>query len=165
MSGASRPEDVTDADWDARVLSAGAPVLVDFWAPWCVPCRKVEPLARELAERRCRHGQAAPQGPGHPHRPTRLRTDTMPAIYFRLGNVQPFADMSAERPEEGVTLVKGDGKLVGLRLADPRMVRDLPAIVERLGLGELEDQIWNRLRADYDVMLGARAAVWGGGGA
>jgi hypothetical protein len=89
----------------------------------------------------------------------------MPAIYFRLGNVQPFADMSAERPEEGVTLVKGDGKLVGLRLADPRMVRDLPAIVERLGLGELEDQIWNRLRADDDVMLGARAAVWGGGGA
>jgi hypothetical protein len=89
----------------------------------------------------------------------------MPAIYFRLGNVQPFADMSAERPEEGVTLVKGDGKLVGLRLADPRMVRDLPAIVERLGLGELEDQIWNRLRADDDVMLGARAATWGGGGA
>ena len=46
----------------------------------------------------------------------------MPAIYFRLGNVQPFADMSAERPEEGVTIVKGDGKIVGLRLDRPEMV-------------------------------------------
>jgi hypothetical protein len=89
----------------------------------------------------------------------------MPAIYFRLGNVQPFADMSAERPEEGVTLVKGDGKLVGLRLDDPRMVRDLSSILERLGLAELDERIWNRLRADDDVMLGARAATWGGGGA
>jgi hypothetical protein len=89
----------------------------------------------------------------------------MPAIYFRLGNVQPFADMSAERPEEGVTVVKGDGKLVGLRLDDPRMVRDLPDIIGRLGLADLEDRIWERLRADDDVMLGARAAVWGGGGA
>ena len=44
----------------------------------------------------------------------------MPAIYFRLGNVQPFADMSAERVEDGVTLVKGDGKVVGLRLDEPR---------------------------------------------
>ncbi len=87
----------------------------------------------------------------------------MPAIYFRLGNVQPFADMSVEKVEEGVTLVKGDGKIVGLRLAEPRLVLDLPGIVERTGLDA--DQVWSRLRADDDVMLGARAATWGGGGA
>jgi hypothetical protein len=87
----------------------------------------------------------------------------MPAVYFRLGNVQPFADMSAERVEEGVTLVKGDGKVVGLRLDEPRRVLDLPGIIERLGLDP--DRVWERLRADDDVMLGARAATWGGGGA
>ena len=87
----------------------------------------------------------------------------MPAIYFRLGNVQPFADMSAERVEDGVTLVKGDGKVVGLRLDEPRRVLDLPGIIERLGLDE--ERVWERLRADDDVMLGARAATWGGGGA
>lgn len=87
----------------------------------------------------------------------------MPAIYFRLGNVQPFADMSAERVEDGVTLVKGDGKVVGLRLDEPRKVLDLPGIIERLGLDE--ERVWERLRADDDVMLGARAATWGGGGA
>jgi thioredoxin 1 len=42
---------VTDADWDARVLGGDTPVLVDFWAPWCVPCRKVEPVVRDLAAR------------------------------------------------------------------------------------------------------------------
>jgi hypothetical protein len=87
----------------------------------------------------------------------------MPAIYFRLGNVQPFADMSADRVEEGVTLVKGDGKIVGLRLDEPQMVLQLPGILERLGIEP--ERVWPRLRADDDVMLGARAATWGGGGA
>ena len=87
----------------------------------------------------------------------------MAAIYFRLGNVQPFADMSAERVEEGVTVVRGDGKIVGLRLDEPRQILDLPGIIERTGLDA--DRVWERLRADDDDMLGARAATWGGGGA
>ncbi len=87
----------------------------------------------------------------------------MPAIYFRLGNVQPFADMSAETVEEGVILVKGDGKVVGLRLEEPRKVLELDGIIERLGLDG--EKIWPRLRADEDVMSSARAATWGGGGA
>jgi hypothetical protein len=52
---------------------------------------------------------------------------------------------------------------VGLRLDDPRQVLDLPGIIERNGLDA--DRVWSRLRADDDVMLGARAATWGGGGA
>lgn len=89
----------------------------------------------------------------------------MPAIYFQLGLVQPFADMSAEPLDgyEGVTIVKGDGKIVGLRLPEPRSVAHLDAIIAQLGLDP--DRVWDRLRADDDVMLGRRAAVWGGGGA
>jgi thioredoxin 1 len=45
----AEPVAVTDADWEARVLAGDVPVLVDFWAPWCVPCRKVEPVVRDLA--------------------------------------------------------------------------------------------------------------------
>ncbi len=87
----------------------------------------------------------------------------MPAIYFSLGNVQPFADMATESVQEGVTVVRGDGAVVGLRLDDPRLVLQLPEIIERLGLDP--ERVWGRLRADADALLGSRAAAWGGGGA
>jgi thioredoxin 1 len=40
---------VTDADFRARVLEADKPVLVDFWAAWCGPCRQVAPIVEEIA--------------------------------------------------------------------------------------------------------------------
>ena len=64
----------TDATFDEDVLSNDKPVLVDFWAPWCGPCRAVSPILDEIAEE-------------HPDRiqVVKINTDENPAVAARYG--------------------------------------------------------------------------------
>jgi thioredoxin 1 len=82
--------EVGDSSFESEVLKSDKPVLVDFWAPWCGPCRAIAPIVEELAEdfgdkvkfTKCNVDE-------NPTTPTKYGIKSIPTlIFFKDGEIQ-----------------------------------------------------------------------------
>ena len=77
---------LTDDTFDKEVVNNTDPILVDFWAPWCGPCRMLAPLIEELAKEysgKVRVGKLNTDD--HPNAPTRYKISAIPTLLFFKG--------------------------------------------------------------------------------
>jgi thioredoxin 1 len=102
--------DVTDQDFQAKVLGSDTPVLVDFWAEWCVPCHMVSPVVEEIARDKGDKLQVA-----------KLNVDDNPEISRRFGVMSIPTLILFVGGEEKARVVGARGKDAILREIEPQI--------------------------------------------
>ncbi len=102
--------DVTDQDFEDRVLKSDTPVLVDFWAEWCVPCHMVSPVVEEIGRDKGASLEVA-----------KLNIDENPEITRKYGVMSIPTLMLFKDGQEMARVVGARGKDALLREFDPHI--------------------------------------------
>ena len=102
--------DVTDQDFEERVLRSDTPVLVDFWAEWCVPCHMVSPVVEEIGRDKGELLEVA-----------KLNIDDNPEITRRYGVMSIPTLMLFKDGQEMARVVGARGKDALLKEIDPHI--------------------------------------------
>ncbi len=77
---------LTDESFDKDVLQSPEPVLVDFWAPWCGPCRMLAPLIEEISKEYAGKVRVAKMNTDeHPNAASRFKISAIPTLLFFKG--------------------------------------------------------------------------------
>jgi thioredoxin 1 len=107
---------VTDRDFETEVLQSDRPVLVDFWAEWCVPCHMVSPIVEQIARENADRLKAA-----------KLNVDENPQAALRY-NVRSIPTLILFKDgEERARVVGARGKEAILRELEPHLAADREA--------------------------------------
>jgi thioredoxin 1 len=102
--------DVTDGDFQTTVLEADAPVLVDFWAEWCVPCHMVSPVVEEIGVEKAEALRVA-----------KLNIDDNPEVTRKYGVMSIPSLILFVGGEEVARVVGARGKDALLKELDPHL--------------------------------------------
>ena len=102
--------DVTDGDFQTTVLEADAPVLVDFWAEWCVPCHMVSPVVEEIGVEKAAALRVA-----------KLNIDDNPEVTRKYGVMSIPSLILFVGGEEVARVVGARGKDALLKELDPHL--------------------------------------------
>ncbi len=97
-------KEFTTANWEQEVVGSDTPVLVDFWAPWCGPCRALAPTIDKIAEQFAGKVKVG-----------KLNTDDNPDVAVRYsisGIPQVFIFKGGDQPKERVVGLTSEGSLV-----------------------------------------------------
>ena len=102
--------DVTDQDFEDRVLHSDTPVLVDFWAEWCVPCHMVSPVVEEIGRDMGERLEVA-----------KLNIDENPEVTRKYGVMSIPTLMLFKDGQEMARVVGARGKDALLKEIDPHI--------------------------------------------